>query len=111
MSKEQGGSKISTTIREKQGGNHMKKRTLALLLIVTVCFMFLLAINVKAAIVQACKSAIISNPVIKEYALRLKKKGKHEGVIMNNVKNKIIHTLFKNGENQNVMESGVSTGS
>lgn len=52
-------------------------------------------INVKAAIVQACKSAIISNPVIKEYALRLKKKGKHEGVIMNNVKNKIIHILFK----------------
>ena len=52
-------------------------------------------INVKAVIVQACKSAIISNPVIKEYALRLKKKGKHEGVIMNNVKNKIIHILFK----------------
>lgn len=52
-------------------------------------------INVKAAIVQACQSAIISNPVIREYALRLKKKGKHEGVIMNNVKNKIIHILFK----------------
>lgn len=51
--------------------------------------------NVKAAIVQACKSAIISNPVIKEYASRLREKGKHEGVIMNNVKNKIIHVIFK----------------
>ena len=51
--------------------------------------------NVKAAIVQACKSAIISNPVIKESASRLREKGKHEGVIMNNVKNKIIHVIFK----------------
>ena len=52
-------------------------------------------IGIKAALVQACKSAIQHNPVIKEYARKLYGKGKHEGVVMNNVKNKVIHIIFK----------------
>lgn len=49
----------------------------------------------KAALVQSAKAAIRFNPAIREYARRLRDKGKHEGVIMNNVKNKIIHIVFK----------------
>ena len=52
-------------------------------------------IGIKAALVQACKSAIQHNPVIKEYARKLYGKGKYEGVVMNNVKNKVIHIIFK----------------
>lgn len=52
-------------------------------------------IGIKAAIVQACKSAMQYNPVIKAYAQRLYAKGKHEGIVMNNVKNKVIHIIFK----------------
>ena len=49
----------------------------------------------KAALVHAANTAIRFNPIIREYAKRLKNKGKHNGVIMNNVKNKIIHIVFK----------------
>lgn len=52
-------------------------------------------IGIKAAIVQACKSAMQHNAVIKAYAQRLYAKGKHEGIVMNNVKNKVIHIIFK----------------
>lgn len=52
-------------------------------------------IGIKAALVQACKSAIQHNPVIKAYANKLYGKGKHEGIVMNNVKNKVIHIIFK----------------
>ena len=43
-------------------------------------------IGIKAAMVQACKSAMQHNAVIKAYAQRLYAKGKHEGIVMNNVK-------------------------
>lgn len=49
----------------------------------------------KAALVQSVKAAIRYNPAIRNYAQRLRQKGKHEGVIMNNIKNKIIHIVFK----------------
>ena len=52
-------------------------------------------IGIKAAIVQACKSAMQHNEIIKAYAQRLYAIGKHEGVVMNNVKNKVVHIIFK----------------
>lgn len=52
-------------------------------------------ISVKAALVEAAKSAMRTNPVIRRYAEGLRKRGKEEGLIVNNVKNKIIHILFK----------------
>ena len=58
-------------------------------------------IGIKAALVQACKAAIQHNPVIKAYANKLYGKGKHEGVVMNNVKNKVIHIIFKMIQTQN----------
>jgi len=45
--------------------------------------------------VQACKSAIQHNPIIKAYARKLYERGKHKGIVMNNVKNKLIHVIFK----------------
>ena len=47
-------------------------------------------IGIKAAMVQACKSAMQHNAVIKAYAQRLYAKGKHEGFVMNNVKNILV---------------------
>lgn len=35
------------------------------------------------------------NVVIKAYTQRLYAKGKHEGIVMNNVRNKVIHIIFK----------------
>ncbi|MCD8202664.1 MAG: hypothetical protein LUD48_03365, partial [Prevotella sp.] len=51
--------------------------------------------EVKAALVQACEIAIVYNPIIRRYAQGLQSRGKHHGVILNNVKNKIIHILFR----------------
>lgn len=51
--------------------------------------------EVKAALVQTCEISIVYNPVIHRYAQGLQSRGKHHGVILNNVKNKIIHILFK----------------
>lgn len=61
-------------------------------------------IGIKAAIVQACKSAMQHNAVIKAYARKLYAKGKHEGVVMNNVKNKVIHIIFKMIQSQTLWE-------
>lgn len=61
-------------------------------------------IGIKAAIVQACKSAMQHNAVIKAYAQRLYAKGKHEGIVMNNVKNKVIHIIFKMIQTQTLWE-------
>jgi len=52
-------------------------------------------IGIKATLVQTYKAAIQHNPVIKAYARKLYDKGKHEGIVMNNVKNKVIHIIFK----------------
>lgn len=49
----------------------------------------------KAAMVQAAKAAMRFNPAIRRYAQRLEARGKHHGVILNNVKNKIIHIVFR----------------
>lgn len=51
--------------------------------------------GIKAALVQTAKSAMQFNPKIRDYAARLRSKGKHEGIVVNNVKNKIIHIIFK----------------
>lgn len=61
-------------------------------------------IGIKAAIVQACKSAMLYNAVIRNYAQRLFSKGKHEGIVMNNVKNKIIHIIFKMIQTQSMWD-------
>nr|CDL66575.1 unnamed protein product [uncultured bacterium] len=63
-------------------------------------------IGVKSALVQACRAAIRDNGPIREYARRLREKGKHEGVIMNNVKNKMLHILFKMIETQTFWDAG-----
>lgn len=57
-------------------------------------------ISVKAELTEAAKSAIRTNPVIRQYATRLWDKGKQDGVVINNVKNKIVHILFKLVETQ-----------
>lgn len=44
------------------------------------------------------------NAVIKAYASRLYVKGKHEGIVMNNVKNKVIHIIFKMIQTQTLWE-------
>lgn len=51
--------------------------------------------DVKAALTEVAKSAIRFNPAIRRYADRLHAKGKHNGVVLNNVKDKIIHIIFK----------------
>lgn len=61
-------------------------------------------ICIKAAMVQACKSAMQHNAVIKAYAQRLYAKGKHEGIVMNNVKNKVVHIIFKMIQTQTLWE-------
>lgn len=61
-------------------------------------------IGIKAAMVQACKSAMQHNAVIKAYAQRLYAKGKHEGIVMNNVKNKVMHIIFKMIQTQTLWE-------
>lgn len=47
----------------------------------------------KAIISNAANSAIVWNPIVKQYYDRLKKKGKCEGICRNNVKNKIIQII------------------
>ena len=47
----------------------------------------------KAIISNAANSAIVWNPILKQYYDRLKKKGKCEGICRNNVKNKIIQII------------------
>ena len=54
-------------------------------------------IGIKAAMVQACKSAMQHNAVIKAYAQRLYAKGKHEGIVMNNVR----RTFFSKEQQKN----------
>lgn len=44
------------------------------------------------------------NAIIKSYAQRLYAKGKHEGIVMNNVKNKVIHIIFKMVQTQTLWE-------
>ena len=61
-------------------------------------------IGIKAAIVLTCKCAMQYNAVIRNYAQRLVSKGKHEGIVMNNVKNKIIHIIFKMIQTQSMWD-------
>ena len=51
--------------------------------------------KVKAALVQTARISMIHNSIIRDYALHLREMGKPEGVIINNVKNKILHIVFK----------------
>lgn len=51
--------------------------------------------DVKAMLTEVAKVAIRHNPVIQSYANRLYAKGKHDGVVYNNAKDKIIHIIFK----------------
>ena len=58
----------------------------------------------KTIISNAACSAIIWNPAIAAYHDRMQKRGKGEGIIRNNIKNKIIHTitaLIRKGEKYN----------
>lgn len=52
-------------------------------------------IAVKAALTESARNAMRYNPAIREYAARLSAKGKPDYVVLNNVKNKIIHIIFK----------------
>lgn len=51
--------------------------------------------TIKAALTEAAKAASRFNPALREYATRLRLKGKHEGIVLNNIKNKLIHIIFK----------------
>lgn len=51
--------------------------------------------EVKTVLTEVVKVAIRHNPVIQTYAKRLHAKGKHDGVVYNNAKDKIIHIIFK----------------
>ena len=48
----------------------------------------------KATLIQAAECAIKEHGIYRNYYLRLKKEGKPYGVIVNNVRNKLIHLAF-----------------
>ncbi len=50
--------------------------------------------QLKCYITQAAESASRYNPQIREYYMRLIGAGKHKGIALNNVKNKLVHILF-----------------
>lgn len=52
-------------------------------------------LRIKALMAEAARAAMRFNPAIREYAARLRRKGKHDGIILNNVKNKLFHIIFK----------------
>lgn len=60
--------------------------------------------KLKAAISNAANSAIVWNKTVREYYLRLRERGKCEGIAKNNVKNKIIQiitAMIRKGEKYN----------
>ena len=48
----------------------------------------------KALLTQAARCAIIYDKNLKEYYQRKKKEGKKERVVINNVRNKLLHIVF-----------------
>ncbi len=50
--------------------------------------------QLKGYISQAAQIAVMHNPRIRDYYMRLIAIGKHQGVAMNNVRNKLVHILF-----------------
>lgn len=48
----------------------------------------------RATITQAAEWTIKENGIYRDYYLRLKAEGKPYGIIINNVKNKLIHLVF-----------------
>lgn len=50
--------------------------------------------QMKVLLTQAARTAVTYNPVLKAYFERKKKEGKHGLLIINNVRNKLIHTMF-----------------
>ena len=51
--------------------------------------------RLKAWITEAAKHTVKENGIYREYYIRMKSKGKPEGVILNNAKNKLLHLAFE----------------
>lgn len=50
--------------------------------------------QIKSLLMQAARSAILHDPAFKAYYNRKTAEGKHHLVILNNIKNKMVHTMF-----------------
>jgi len=57
--------------------------------------------KMKTLLTSGAESAIKHNPVLREYYLKKKQQGKHRRVIINNVRNKLIHIMFAVVKNRN----------
>lgn len=64
--------------------------------------------QMKALLSEAAKSAVMFNPVMKSYYQRLIERGKHPGVALNNVKNKLVHTVMAMVRNKTVFDERYS---
>lgn len=60
--------------------------------------------QIKALLSDAARCAVRFNPVLKTYYQRLINKGKHMGVALNNVKNKLIHIIMAMVKNKTVFD-------
>lgn len=60
--------------------------------------------QIKALLTEAAKCAARYNPVLKTYYQRMINKGKHMGVALNNVKNKLIHIIMAMVKNKTVFD-------
>ena len=50
--------------------------------------------SVKTSLTQAARTAVMHDPVLKQYYQRKKLEGKPDRLIINNIRNKMIHTMF-----------------
>lgn len=59
----------------------------------------------RATITQAAECTVMQNGIYRDYYLRLKAAGKPYGVILNNIKNKLIHLIFSLVQNDTDYET------
>ena len=60
--------------------------------------------QIKALLSDAARCAVRFNPVLRTYYQRLINKGKHVGVALNNIKNKLIHIIMAMVKNKTVFD-------
>lgn len=60
--------------------------------------------QIKALLSDAARCAVRYNPVLKTYYQRMINKGKHVGIALNNVKNKLIHIIMAMVKNKTVFD-------
>ena len=64
--------------------------------------------QMKALLSEAAKCAVIYNPAMKSYYQGLIERGKHPGVALNNVKNKLVHTVMAMVKNRTLFDERYS---